>query len=207
MDKKTCVMYDDWMTLIMSMTEEQAGELIKSIAAHRLGAEYKAADPTVLVILPMIISRLDADAEKYAERCRKNAESGRKGGKQKHANACERNQTLANASHSEPQASLYGMFQSDRMTKAMNTWIDTRSQIGRYPYAAITQTLSMAKEAEKKHGADKCIELINKAIAGGWKSIPWDELAGKESKPKQWEVEKHDYEWDTFESQILAAQG
>lgn len=89
MNKKTCVMYDDWMTLISSMTEQQAGELIKSIAAYRLGEEYAASDPTVLVILPMIISRLEDDAKKYEERCRKNAESGRKGGKQKQANASE----------------------------------------------------------------------------------------------------------------------
>lgn len=202
-------MYDDWMTMISSMTEQQAGELIKSIAAYRLGTEYTPTDPTVLVILPMITSRLKADDEKYAERCRKNAENGRRGGKQKHANACERYQTLASASHNETTTSLYGMFQSDRMTKAMNTWIDARSQIGVYPYAAITQTLSMAREAEKKHGVDKCVALIAKATAGGWKAIPWDELDGKTDNKKQntWgRMENNEYDWENFEAQILGAQ-
>lgn len=226
MDKRTCVMYDDWMTLISQMTEAQAGELIKSIAAYRLSTEYTATDQTVLVILPMILSRLEEDAKKYEEKCRKNAESGRKGGKQKHANARGRMQELANASERyqtqtnpsecEPNdhehdhdndINTLGM--SEKMTEAMNTWIETRSQIGRYPYASITQTLSMATDAEKKHGADKCVALINKAIAGGWKSIPWDELDGKTNgKPNTWNTEgKNNYDWDKFEAQILAAQG
>lgn len=217
MEKKTCVMYDDWMTLVSSMTEQQAGEFIKSIAAYRLGTEYEASDPAVLLILPMVISRLDADAEKYAERCRKNAENGRRGGKQKQANATERKQTVAVDNHVSGngyidgltgKANLVGTFQSDEMTAAMNTWIDARSQIGRYPYASITQALSMALSAEKKHGATKCIELINKAIAGGWKSIPWDELDGKTSKANTWNnTEVHKYDWETLEQSLLKAQG
>lgn len=216
MDKRTCVMYDDWMTLISQMTEPQAGELIKSIAAYRLGTEYTATDPTVLVILSMILSRLEEDARKYEEKCRKNAESGRKGGKQKQANASECKPNDHDNDHdndlnnnARAREGLCGVLSSERMREAMNTWIDTRSQIGRYPYASITQTLSMATDAEKKHGADKCIALINKAIAGGWKSIPWDELDGKtNSKPNTWNTEgKNNYDWDKFEAQILAAQG
>ena len=86
MANRSFVLYDDWQPLFQALPEAKAGELIQAIFAYRADKETRPKDPVVNAVFEMIRARLDADAEKYAERCAKNR-----------ANASERLRTQANA--------------------------------------------------------------------------------------------------------------
>lgn len=95
MAKHTFVMYKSWDSAIQSMTDDQAGKLLKAIYDYQLGREKGATDPAVVPILALMSTKFDEDAESYEQVCAARAEAGRKGGTAKASNA---KQMLANAS-------------------------------------------------------------------------------------------------------------
>lgn len=95
MAKHTFVMYKSWDSAIQSMTDDQAGKLLKAIYDYQLGREKGATDPAVVPILALMSTKFDEDAESYEQVCAARAEAGRKGGAAKASNA---KQMLANAS-------------------------------------------------------------------------------------------------------------
>lgn len=103
-----------------------------------------------------------------------------------------------------------GMFKSPAMGEAMNLWIDARSAIGPYPYGAITETLSAARTAEERYGAEKCIRVIKDSIAGGYKAITWDRLEKARSGTTQRKTnafntfEQNTYDFDALEEALIA---
>lgn len=103
-----------------------------------------------------------------------------------------------------------GMFKSPQMGEAMNHWIEARSAIGPYPYGAITETLSAARTAEERYGAEACIRVIKDSIAGGYKAITWDRLqkarSGTTERKKNAfnQFEQNEYDFEALEEALLA---
>lgn len=103
MVKKSFVMYKDWGDAVKLMTDEQAGQLLKAIYLFQDGQEADDLDPGVKFVFELIKGRFKADAESYAEACKRKAENGRLGGLAKArnlANASKCQQELAKASKS-----------------------------------------------------------------------------------------------------------
>ena len=73
--KNTFIMRDEWGTLINALPAELAGRVIQAIYTYRMTGEQPETDPALSAILAMIIGKLDEDASKYEETCRKNAEN------------------------------------------------------------------------------------------------------------------------------------
>jgi hypothetical protein len=95
MEKKTFVMYKEWLPMIATMTNEQAGQLLKAIYNYQFAEEETITDPLLNSIFQMLKKRFEIDAQAYAETCEKRRENGKKGGI---AKASKSNQKLANAS-------------------------------------------------------------------------------------------------------------
>ena len=83
-------MYVDSLDILKKLTDEQAGQLIKAIAAYHGGDDFEL-DPLLDIVITPFIGQFKRDAEKYKKTCEKRALAGAMGGKQKQAN-------LANAS-------------------------------------------------------------------------------------------------------------
>lgn len=83
-------MYVDSLDILKKLTDEQAGQLIKAIAAYHSGDDFEL-DPLLDIVITPFIGQFKRDAEKYKKTCEKRALAGAMGGKQKQAN-------LANAS-------------------------------------------------------------------------------------------------------------
>lgn len=98
MGKKSFVFYDNWALLISSLSDIDAGALIKSVCDHRLEGGELRLDGTLGAIEQMIITTMDEDALKYDETCEKRRASGSLGGLQKQANATKSKQMLPNDS-------------------------------------------------------------------------------------------------------------
>lgn len=75
------VMRDSWMDILYRMPNEEAGEMIKAIAAHRRGEEIGDLDNPVLgAVVEMICDEIDRMCEEYEDQIAKKREAGRKGG-------------------------------------------------------------------------------------------------------------------------------
>lgn len=98
--KKAFVMYAEWQPLIESMTDEQAGKLIKAIYDYQYGEETPPEETLLNSIYQMMRNRFEVDAAKYKEVCEKRKINGQKGGLAKATNA---KQKVANASEEKPK--------------------------------------------------------------------------------------------------------
>lgn len=100
MSKNNFLFYKEWDVFLESLTDEQAGRLIKAMCAHARGVNVDVS-PDILGIYNYIASSMDRLEVKYAETCEKRRENGRKGGLQRVANASKSKQMLPNASKSK----------------------------------------------------------------------------------------------------------
>lgn len=98
-EKKSFVVFHDWIEATKSLSNEQVGELLRAMADRDLyNADYAGVDPAVKMCCGFIFPLLDSNKVKYEETCAKRASAGRKGGKskQKQANASKSKQVQAN---------------------------------------------------------------------------------------------------------------
>ncbi len=86
MEIKTFLMYKEWFPIIATMTNEQAGELLKAIYAYQNKEPYELTDGLLLGIFNMIKTRFEADTALYEEKCERNRENGARGGRPKKDN-------------------------------------------------------------------------------------------------------------------------
>ena len=118
--KKAFVMYDEWQTLIESMTDEQAGKLIKAIYDYQYGEETPPEETLLNSIYQMMRNRFEVDAAKYKEVCEKRKINGQKGGLAKATNA---KQKVANATKpkepkkEDPKKQEYGEYKNVKLTE------------------------------------------------------------------------------------------
>ena len=79
--KQGYILYRTWTPLIMGLPDAEAGILFKAICTYQDGKEVHIENPMLNAIFQMIQSTFTVDEERYAERCRINAENGAKGGR------------------------------------------------------------------------------------------------------------------------------
>lgn len=77
--KKSCVIYDSWKDMIVSLPDEMAGELIKMILSYAFDEEqYSTDNPALAAMFNMISKKLDEDEEAWKEECKRRSEAGKK---------------------------------------------------------------------------------------------------------------------------------
>ena len=73
--KKSFVLFADFVTAVSVLTDEQAGRLFKLIFAYVNDMEVsKSQDPAIAAMFEMFRTQIDREAEKWAEKCRRNKE-------------------------------------------------------------------------------------------------------------------------------------
>ena len=73
--KKSFVLFADFVTAVNVLTDEQAGRLFKLIFAYVNDMEVsKSQDPAIAAMFEMFRTQIDREAEKWAEKCRRNKE-------------------------------------------------------------------------------------------------------------------------------------
>ena len=81
-EKKSFVMYKSFRRLLLRLPMEERGRLISAIFEHLYDGEVSTElSDAAGMALDAITDTLDRDCESYAERCRINAENGKKGGR------------------------------------------------------------------------------------------------------------------------------
>ena len=98
-EKQSFIMYKSWATLLVGLSEEEVGQIMKAVCSKELGQEYEITNRTAQAVFNMIAPQLDEDTAKYQAKCEKSKASANKrwGNKEE----CERN---ANASEKNANA-------------------------------------------------------------------------------------------------------
>ena len=89
MDKsrsKSFVLYTDYAKHIARLTNEEAGKLFLAIFEYAESGKVPEFSGALMMCFSFIADQIARDKEKYQDVCKKRAEAGRKGGKQKQAN-------------------------------------------------------------------------------------------------------------------------
>lgn len=80
-EKNSFIVYHDIEAQTAYMTDEQVGQLFRAMVAYSKGKEPCLSDPVVITAFAFVKVSMDFNKEKYDDKCRKNQESGRKGGR------------------------------------------------------------------------------------------------------------------------------
>ena len=94
-DKKSFVLYADYDEHFEELTDEELGQLFRSIFTYVNTGAVPEMERTVRMAFSFIRKNLDRDKAKYEEICRKRKEAGSKGGRPPKASADGENQTEA----------------------------------------------------------------------------------------------------------------
>jgi len=96
MDKESFILFLEHEEIFSSLTDKQAGQLIKAIFEYERTKEIPQLDRILKVAFVTIKKILDKNREKYIERCEKNKENGKKGGRPKKEKKTEQNPNKPN---------------------------------------------------------------------------------------------------------------
>ena len=82
-DKKGFVLYQDFYSTLMRLNETERGKWITAVFEyHGTGEVYSVLlEGKVDIAFDVVRNTLDRDAERYEEKCRRNSENGKKGGR------------------------------------------------------------------------------------------------------------------------------
>ncbi|MDD6666695.1 MAG: DUF6291 domain-containing protein [Lachnospiraceae bacterium] len=83
MNKKTFIMYQSWYAAFRTMSNEQAGSLIKAIYDYQTDKTAEPDDESVKFVFEIIKEKLDEDSEQYKNIVSARSKAGRSGGRPK----------------------------------------------------------------------------------------------------------------------------
>lgn len=72
MGKNSFILYDNWKPLIESISDEEAGILLKAVYCYRENGEILPVPVTLYPILQLFVRTLEIDEEKYRKKCATN---------------------------------------------------------------------------------------------------------------------------------------
>ena len=83
-DKKSFLVYFDWEEPFICLDNAELGELFRAMVKYAKNEEEpEFENKTLYLVFTFIKNAIDRDKAAYEEKCKKNAENGRKGGKKK----------------------------------------------------------------------------------------------------------------------------
>ena len=83
-EKKSFLVYFDWEEPFSCLDNAELGELFRAMVKYAKSEEEpEFKNKTLYLVFTFIKNAIDRDKAAYDEKCKKNAENGRKGGKKK----------------------------------------------------------------------------------------------------------------------------
>ena len=95
-DKKSFVLYLDFLDTLDHLSDKQAGIVFKAIYVWQQTGQLPPLDLAMKLVLAPLVAQFKRDNVKWDDICAKRSVSGKKGAKQKLANAGKRKQRVAN---------------------------------------------------------------------------------------------------------------
>lgn len=99
--KDSFVLYTDQKAVIDKLSNEQAGQLIKTIYTYVDTGQLPKLDMTLDLVITPFITTIDRDKQKYVKKCIENKNNANKRWNKKNANICDCIQTDTNYADSD----------------------------------------------------------------------------------------------------------
>ena len=81
-EKKSLLLYYDYLSHFSFLTDEQIGKIVRAMLSYEVdGVLPEFDEPIMKMTFSFIKSNLEREKKKYIERCQKNTENGKKGGR------------------------------------------------------------------------------------------------------------------------------
>lgn len=109
-EKKSLLLYYDYQQHFNFLTDEQLGRLIRAMFDYEINRVVPEFDePVMKMCFSFVKSNLDRDLQKYIDKCSKNSENGKKGGRpRKQDEQIDNTSSTANEASSSQSQSLNG---------------------------------------------------------------------------------------------------
>lgn len=108
-EKKSFVLYYDLEQHVQLLSNEQLGRLLRAVFAYEIRGEIPVFNDDLLSLCFSFIKvQLDIDKEKYRERCEKNTENGKKGGRPPKSQNADETETEDTNTHNHIPIPPYG---------------------------------------------------------------------------------------------------
>lgn len=198
------MLYFDYREHLELLTDEERGRLLTALfeyAEHGAVPELSGASK---MAFSFIRSQIDRDFARYRERCERNRENGKRGGKPKQT---DRLQSVPNADEDNPdQANKANTKKKEKkntkentntsinpltpledsspsLLEAVNEWLCYKQERkeGYKPTGLKSLVTSIRKHAEQ-YGDEAVAALIGECMAAGWKGIIWERLKTPQAK-------------------------
>ena len=124
-DRKSFLLHIDSLDILEDLTEKESGELFNAIRLYHLGEEVTLQGVVKIAFSPFR-NQFKRDIEKYELTCKRRAEAGSKGGKQKVANvanASKCKQEVANVADSDSKNKNKSDSKSESDSKNIKTLV------------------------------------------------------------------------------------
>lgn len=210
MGKNSFKLFTDYAEIFDSLSDEQAGQLIKAIFAHETGQEYRLDGLLNAVFVP-IRQQLDRNRESYNTICEKNRQNIQKRwdndttvsvgirpynsvsandtkntdtDKDKDTDTdkdTDKNNKPQNARAREGDI-FAGRSFSPLMQDKLTEWLKYKAERREtYKPVGLRSFLSEMENKLKRYNEADVIALINECMANNWKGIIWDKIKSRAS--------------------------
>lgn len=205
--KKSFVMYDDWDPLFQSLNAPDAGMLIQAIFKHNKGEAADIEDPVLRATFNMISARLDADAERYQQICKKRSEAASDSkSKQMQANA-----TISIQQHHDNDNDNDNENDNDKDLKKRR----------RFTPPTLQEVREYCLERKNKVDPEQFIDFYSskgwkvgsqpmkdwKAAVRTWEKRDSTRQSEQKARNKFNRFEQRDYDFDALEAELLGIGG
>ena len=103
-DKKSFIVYETWGEVAKRLPAEDAGILFQAMCKYQSGEAVEIDNPYIKAIFEgQIKPKMDEDAAKYEETCKRNGGNGAKGGRPKKPKETQNNPLGFSETHSNPK--------------------------------------------------------------------------------------------------------
>jgi len=100
-DKKSVVIYVDWIDTFESLQDDEAGKLIKHLFRYVNDLNPEAPDRLIGLMFEPLKATLKRDLKRYEARCKQNAKNAEVRWALEHGNVCDRMRTDAKHADSD----------------------------------------------------------------------------------------------------------
>lgn len=149
--RNSFVLHNDSLCILEDLNDEQRGQLFYAIYQHQLGNELELT-PLIKIAFSQFKNQFARDEEKYKNTCKRRAEAGSKGGKQKVANASKPKQKVANVAESDNDSVNDNDNVSDSDSDSVSNIIEHLNRIAHTSYKSSTAKTKSLIKARLKEG-------------------------------------------------------
>ncbi|MBE6112461.1 MAG: hypothetical protein E7195_05550 [Peptococcaceae bacterium] len=150
-EKTSFVLYTQYMEQFDSLTDVQAGQLIKAIMHYVADGDAQVADPVVAAMLMFIRQQLNIDQKRWEESRKKRREAGSKGGKTTAERRQQEKQAEANDSNAENAAAFQAVNVNENVNVNANEYVNVNENVNDF-------NITLCSNSSRGRNADEADE-------------------------------------------------